>query len=294
MDVVGSESVAVLPAAALRPLIRSYEGFSYRGLDAGTHQGLPSGFITFIVSFDGPTRVAKMPGGHGEGVFFGLVGGLHSRPATVAHPGHGAGISIRLSPFATRTLLGVPAASLAGSVVELSELVGPIGTRLLDRLHAATSWSSRFLALDEVLMELVADSGPMCPEVVRAWQLLAASRGRARIRDLADDVGWSQRHLSTRFGAELGLSPKKAARILRFEHACELFDQGLDGAEVAASAGYYDQPHMHADWREFADATPLEWLADKLRDRTVEVPLDRERSVSDFSKTSTAAPTRMH
>lgn len=288
-----SESVAVLPAVALRPLIRSYEGFSYRGLDAGTHRGLPSGCITFIVSLDGPTRIVRTPGGHGEGVFFGLVGGLHSRPATVAHPGHGAGISVRLSPFATRALLGVPAAALAGSVVELSELVGSTGTRLLDRLHAVTSWCDRFLVLDEVLTELVADGGPVCPEVVRAWRLLAASRGRARMRDVADDVGWSQRHLSARFGSELGLSPKKAARILRFEHACELLDRGHDGAQVAATAGYYDQPHMHADWREFADATPQEWLADELRDRTAEDPLDRDRTVSVFSKTPPAAATRM-
>ena len=293
MGVVESESVAVFPAAALRPLIRSYEGFSYRGLDAGTHRGLPSGCITFIVSLDGPTRIVSMPETDGQGTFLGLVGGLHSRPATVAHPGHGAGISIHLAPLATRTLLGVPAAALAGSVVELSELVGPEGTRVVERLHAAESWADRFQVLDAGLARLITDVGTVCPELVRAWHLLVGSRGRVRIHDLAEDVGWSQRHLSARFRSELGVSPKTAARILRFEHACELFDRGLETAEVAALAGYYDQPHLHADWRVFADATPREWLEDALRDRTNEAPVDRERTVSDFSKTPPGVVARM-
>lgn len=293
VQVVESENVVVLPAPALRPFVRSYKGFSYRGLDAGVHEGLPSGDVTFIVSLDGPTHITRMPGQQSPGCFDALVGGLHSRPASIAHPGHGAGISIDLSPLASRALLGVPAAALAGSVVELSDLVGRAGIELVDRLHAAASWRARFDVVDDVLTSLARADGAGASEVRRAWQMLVASGGRSRIADLARDVGWSRRHLAARFGSELGMTPKMAARILRFERACRLLDQGLDAAEAATTAGYFDQSHMSNDWREFAGATPLEWLGDDLRDRTLGKPADREAAGSHFSKTPPEPAARM-
>lgn len=288
-----SNNVAVLPAPVLRPLVRSYKGYSYRSLDPGVHRGLPSGDITFIISLDGPTRITEMPGDQRPGAFHGLVGGLHSTPATIAHPGHGEGISIDLSPLATRAIFGVPAAALAGSIIELSDLVGPVGEELLDRLHAAACWSDRFEVLDDVLTRLVSDHTGPPPEVLCAWRTLVATGGKARIGELARDVAWSRRHLAARFGAELGVAPKTAARILRFERACGLFDRGLDAVAVAIAAGYYDQAHMTNDWREFAGSTPLEWLRDELRDRTVGDPVDAVTSGSHISKTPSPAPAKM-
>jgi transcriptional regulator GlxA family with amidase domain len=64
----------------------------------------------------------------------------------------------------------------------------------------------------------------------------------------------------------LGLAPKAAARVLRFERSRRLIEaakgQGL--ADVAAAAGYYDQAHMTRDWREIAGCPPTTWIAEEL------------------------------
>ena len=72
--------------------------------------------------------------------------------------------------------------------------------------------------------------------------------------------------------AEVGLGPKRLARVLRFEHASALLERGTHSglAAVAASCGYYDQPHMASDWRSLTGMTTTEWLAQELRDPLVE------------------------
>lgn len=67
---------------------------------------------------------------------------------------------------------------------------------------------------------------------------------------------------------ELGLSPKTAIRVVRFEHACTLLlgDPRPSLAAVAARTGFYDQAHLNREWADLAGCTPTEWLAEELHD----------------------------
>jgi AraC-like DNA-binding protein len=102
------------------------------------------------------------------------------------------------------------------------------------------------------------------PEVGHVWHRLQG--GAASVTALAAEVGWSRRHLAERFRREIGLPPKVAARVLRFERAkAELLrpDTAPRLADVAASCGYADQAHLTREWRELAGCTPSQWLAEE-------------------------------
>ena len=88
------------------------------------------------------------------------------------------------------------------------------------------------------------------------------------VANLAAELGWSRRHLGERIRADLGLPPKIVGRILRFDRVKRLLerDDGHRLAEIALDCGYYDQAHLNRDFREFADATPSEFLARRLPD----------------------------
>ena len=99
------------------------------------------------------------------------------------------------------------------------------------------------------------------PEVAELWRRLVAARGQVQVGSVAAELGWSRRHLGERFRAEVGVTPKAFARILRFEHAHRLVRRPdpPSWAEVSARAGYADQAHMVRDWRAFTGRTPEAW-----------------------------------
>ncbi|MEK8170994.1 AraC family transcriptional regulator [Streptomyces sp. M19] len=77
---------------------------------------------------------------------------------------------------------------------------------------------------------------------------------------IAAEVGWSQSYLVRRFTQQIGLSPKSAARVLRFHRAVGLLTgQNTNPAAVAAACGFYDQAHLNREFRALAETTPARW-----------------------------------
>jgi AraC-like DNA-binding protein len=220
-----------------------------------------------MLSFDRPVVTLAESGTNERWAF---AGGLHDSAATIVHDGNQHGLAIQLTPMGARVLFGLPGGALAGAVVDLEDLLGSHARELYDRTAAAPTWDTRFDILDDVLARAARrrlEDPPEPPsEVVRAWRRLVATAGAVGIGELAADVGWSRRHLSEKFRVEVGLSPKVAARVLRFERARHLLSMptrpGL--AAVATACGYYDQAHFTREWGELAGCTPTKWIADEL------------------------------
>jgi AraC-like DNA-binding protein len=104
------------------------------------------------------------------------------------------------------------------------------------------------------------------PEVAHVWRRTRASRGRLRVDGVAGEVGWSRKRLWSRFRSQLGITPKRAAQLVRFDHAAHLLAAGRTPARVAAESGYSDQSHLHREVRSFTGLTPAAvaaapWLA---------------------------------
>jgi AraC-like DNA-binding protein len=114
----------------------------------------------------------------------------------------------------------------------------------------------------------VARSAPVPRPVAAAYHHLTQTSGRAAIRDIAANVGWSHKHLIAQFNEHIGLPPKVFARVLRFGHAAELLKTRAPGAlaDIALECGYYDQAHFSRDFRAFAGVSATELLASQLPD----------------------------
>ena len=254
------------PAPELRPFIARYGGSRRAGFAPREHPATPSRFATLIVSVGAPVDVTAMPDAslQGPGRFQSFVAGLHAAPAWVRDTGEVDVVHAFLTPLGVRSLFGVSAAALASRVVDLGDLIGGRAAELLERLAGARSWPERFRLLDDVLARKL-ESAPVAPELAHAWRRLIGARGTLPIGALAREIGWSRRHFGERFRAELGLSPKSAARVIRFDHACSVLGRGdLAIGAVAASCGYADQSHLTREWVELSGCTPRAWLAEEL------------------------------
>ncbi|MEU5869046.1 helix-turn-helix domain-containing protein [Nonomuraea sp. NPDC047529] len=164
-------------------------------------------------------------------------------------------LQIRLSPMVAHAVLGA-SAELGGTVVSLDDLWGRESVRLQERLRAAGSWEDRFAIAEDALARR-ADAGRAAdPEVAFSWRRMAASGGRVPVERLAVEAGWSRKRLWSRFRAQVGLTPKRVARLIRFDRAAHRLAAGERAADVAAESGYADQSHLHRDVMTFAGVTP--------------------------------------
>ena len=168
-----------------------------------------------------------------------------------------------LAPLAAYTLLGLPMDELGGQTVDLVDVLGAAGRRLGERLREAPTWRRRFALMDQFLLRRLEDGPQPSPEVAWAWRRLVATRGTVPIRRIAAEVGWSHKHLITRFRRQVGLRPKTAARLVRFNRVWRQLDEGrpLDWADVAREAGYADQAHLVRDFHQFTGTTPTRFQA---------------------------------
>jgi AraC-like DNA-binding protein len=257
------------PHPALRSLVTRYIGYRQHEVTLDIHRGLPSEHLTLIVSLSEPVRLLGMPGSEQRpDRWYGFVGGLHTGPALIAQDREQAGVHLQISPLGVRTLLGVPSADLAGRVIDLAELPRPGLAELPERLRAVAGWAARFEIVDQVLLASATTATGYQPpgEVGWAWRRLLGSGGVVAVRELAVDVGWSRRHFSERFSREVGLTPKQAARVVRFGRAATLLRRLPPGglAEVAVRCGYFDQSHLTNEFRALAGCSPSTWIAEEL------------------------------
>jgi hypothetical protein len=93
--------------------------------------------------------------------------------------------------------------------------------------------------MDRFLLGRLADGPRPSPEVGWAWARLMATGGAVPIGRLAGEVGWSHKQLIARFRQQIGLRPKTAARLVRFDGVWRRLDgeRGRLGCWTSWSSG---------------------------------------------------------
>jgi len=260
-----NEHVQAKPSPALRPYVGGYSGYRSYGLPFSVHRGLPSPYLTLILTLDDPLVIAAHPDHRqAPGRYDALIGGLHLRPALIENGRGQSGIQVSVLPLGCRALFGLPAGELSHLDLDCAAVLGErVSERLRAAILAEDSWPRRFAALDAVLAGLVDHDRRVHPDVGYAFQRVLDSGGRVTVRELAAEVGWSDRHLTNRFRAETGLGVKEAARVTRFDRARRRLRPGVRLSDLAAATGYYDQAHLAREFTALAGVPASRWLAEE-------------------------------
>jgi AraC-like DNA-binding protein len=262
-----NEAVSAVPRGPLQRFVVAHHGYRQRNVAAADHLGVPSPFLTVIFTLSEPVYVARhVDQRNPPAAYRTLAGGLHTSPALIRHDGAQSGIQLAMSPLAARALFGMPAGELSGLDVDAADVLGPLADRVQEQLAGSDRWAARFALLDAALGAHL-DLERAAPAPVRqAWALLCRSGGSISVRALAREVGWGERHLAARFRTEVGLTPKSAARVIRFHNARRDLQQSAQAgrrphlAEIAAARGYFDHSHLVRDFVEFTGLAPTAWL----------------------------------
>lgn len=227
------------------------------------HRGeriLPNGTVELIVNLGDPYRLVE-PNGLGSVATTSLFG-MQSGPILIEQPARHSVLGIRLRPAGAYALLARPIGDVSELAVDLHSLVGRAAGELAERCHAARSAAERLAIAAAWVSERVGRSSGVDPSIAWVAGRLERSGGTEPIAALREQTGLSTARLSARFREQIGVGPKRYARIVRFRRVVAMLHAGARPlAEVAAAAGYYDQPHLNAEFRELSGLTPRAFLA---------------------------------
>ncbi len=251
--------VRAKPHPTLRRHVYDYQGYASSLRHSVRRRQLPVFYIPLIINFGAPFRVVDRASGEGH-QRRSFLAGLHTRYVHVDSTSDELCLHVDLTPLGACRLLGMPMHELADRTVDLSDLPHPALRVLAERLGSARGWATRFAILDRFLRARLDgwhdDSG-----VAWAWRQLRSTQGTARVADIARELGWSHKRLGNRFRERIGVTPKRAARLVRFNHALRRHQTGACPADIAAACGYVDQAHMIHEFRSFAGMTPQALMA---------------------------------
>jgi len=164
---------------------------------------------------------------------------------------------ISFHPGKARLALGISPRELADQSTDLLALWGHSARPLFDAVARGTL--ERVMT---VLAHRFEDATSIASDIVqRAASALEAADAES-VRAIAGRLHVSERFLRNAFRDELGISPKRHARIARIRRVAEAAATGaLPWAAVATTYGFFDQAHMNAEFRDLLRTTPTAFRA---------------------------------
>ena len=257
------------PDSRLKPYVIDYWGYRERARTPMRRLQPPFAAIPMIVTFGPSIDIINGDRPTERGVFRSFLAGLHDVHVFTEYEGEQMGFQVNFTLLGAYRFLNITMSDVANRCLDLGDLMGDAeADRLADSLHDAADWPARFDLMDGFLLERLRRGRPMSPDVAWTLKSLQASHGARSIGALSRDLACSRKTLIQRFHAQVGLSPKAVASILRFAHAVERI-RAADAeswADLAIACGYYDQAHFNRDFRRYSGRTPRELRASLLPD----------------------------
>ncbi|MFO0991381.1 MAG: helix-turn-helix transcriptional regulator [Hyphomicrobiales bacterium] len=242
---------------ALAGLVLRYAGYEERGGQPIMRNEWAVPHIPVIINFGDVFTITDMA----TGTYQSFAAGLYDRPVTVASGGTARCLQVDLTPAGAQLFFGQPLGPMVNRILSLEDILGPPASRLIDELEAATSWSDRFDRLERALRIRIDRARPAPAFVSDAWGMLQKSHGTASIEIVAGKLGCSRKHLASSFREHIGLSPKTAARVIRFNTVLDGLRARRAFADIAFDCGYADQAHMIRECRAFTGLAPKQFAA---------------------------------
>jgi AraC-like DNA-binding protein len=171
-------------------------------------------------------------------------------------------VGVRLRPGSLPLLIRRPASEFVDRSFTAERLFGCRGSEALERAAEASTAG----AIQRTLLALFRISlprrGEIGPRLMQAMELLRCHGAYMSVAKIARQLGVGERTLRLLCNDEIGLPPKRIARVFRLYRSVRLALRERRGgwARIAVTAGYHDQPHLIRDFRALLGETPREFL----------------------------------
>jgi AraC-like DNA-binding protein len=196
----------------------------------------------------------------GEGRVYGVVRHRFSRRLE----GFGTAVGTKFRPGAFAAFVDIPMSRLVERSVTVEEAFGASGARLQREVAGLADDADQVAAVERfIAARMPADDDGFALVSAIVADMLRLPPG-ARVEEVAERHGLSERTLQRLFRRYVGLGPKWVLQRYRLHEALEQIDAAgnPDWSRFALDLGYYDQAHFLRDFRAVAGRSPARYAAE--------------------------------
>ncbi|MGG1516285.1 helix-turn-helix domain-containing protein [Paenibacillus oryzisoli] len=215
---------------------------------------LPSAFCVIGIQYGHPMK--RVEGDTEQSMGSSGITGLQTSPRSYLSTGSIGTIILTFKPGGLAAFTPYSIQEFQDANVDLDcifpkQLVADMEDRLREALDATERVSvvQEFLAC--CLQERQQDAW-----LVEAAQQIQLLQGNISVEQMAKDWFVSKRTLERKFNRHVGLTPKKFANLVRFQHVIALRKCGLDYLDIIAACQFSDHAHLIHDFEAFAGCSP--------------------------------------
>ena len=249
------------PIAALAACVDTLWTCERSALPHARELNLPTGCVDIVIPLLDTQRIgrfrdsADLIGAHFHG---GVVHGAQDRSSQRATHGASVVVGVHFKPGGAAGFFGRALPELRNATVPLDALWGPGAHHLREQLQCIASPHARLQHLEAWLLDRLRHASSADAMVLAALASLQREPAAAAIEPIQRLSGCGPTQFIARFERTVGLTPKRYARVLRFNALIERLAQQRphDWALAALDAGYADQSHLVHEFKRLAGITP--------------------------------------
>ncbi len=170
-------------------------------------------------------------------------------------------LAVIFQPGMFRKIFPFSTVGLSDYFILFDDLKNKCYVDLLEQISLASDNNARIELLDHFFLSELTDVDTNDDYVDFFIKSLFKSPSNP-IHELTKDIPMTDRNFRRHFLREIGLSPKKYQRLVKFSKAFHLLQTGGFNklSSLAYSCGYYDQSTFIREFKQYLDTTPSEFL----------------------------------
>lgn len=191
-----------------------------------------------------------------------FVYGQLSHYNTIASSGDLSMIVVVLQPHTLFTHFHIPAEELKDQTLSLVDLFGQEARDLEEQVISAASIELAIGHIEKLLRKRMMESSDLNMEISMAMEVIYQHHGIISIDQLLQILPVTEKQLERKFREHIGISPKRFADTIKFQHFLKLLQKQSDKGKIAELiyvSGYYDQAHLNNNFKRMTGLSPRQY-----------------------------------
>jgi hypothetical protein len=243
---------------------------------------LPTGRLDIVIPLREGQAIHRYDGTddlQGQHFHGGVLHGAHDQATQRDTHEASSVVGVHFKPAGAAAFFGGVLPELRNRTVPLDTLWGPAARALREELQDTPTLHGRLLRLEAFLMARMTWATPRDTMVSNVLAAMSADPSANLIEPLQRASGLGPARFIARFDRQVGLTPKRFARVLRFQALLSRVATAPpdDWALAAVEAGYADQSHLIHEFKRLGGMTPTAYAPlDVSQPTHVVVRVDRD------------------